>query len=96
MKTKTLLFAAALIFSSLYVHAEPTKRTLTFRNALGRIIELPVKEEVASEDFPFEIENQISKASFDPHQVFDLSLLTKPEKEEELPFDPQKVLNEIR
>ena len=98
MKAKMIITAAAIIFSiTTATMANPTETTLTFWNALGQKLIQPIMPEEAAEPVPFTVEREIENISNNmAYRVFDLSQLTKPEVEEELPFDLEKVYNEVK
>ena len=51
----------------------------------------------AAEAIPFEVAKEVETIRTEnTYRVFDLSRLTKPEVEEELPFDLEKVYNTAR
>ncbi len=92
MKAKMIITAAAIIFSITATMANPTETTLTFWNSFGQKLIQPIMPEEAAEPIPFEVEKEIKNIRNETiHRVFDLSELTKPEVEEELPFDLEKV-----
>ena len=93
MKAKMIITAAAIIFSITTAMANPTETTLTFWSSLGQKLTQPIMPE-AAEPIPAEVANNSeSIRNENIHRVFDLSKLTKPEVEEELPFDLEKVYN---
>ena len=96
MKTRMILTAAVLFVSLGFAQASSKERTLSFRDALGRTLSIPVAEELA-EPTPFDTSAVFSsiRSSY-VNQVFDLSGMTKPEEEEPLPFDLDEVLKTIR
>ncbi len=97
MKTKTIFFALALMLASTLASANPKQRTLTFRDALGRLLEQPVKEETVYDSIPFDVEAEFAKIRHSQaSRVFDLSSMTKPEKAEPLPYFLKNVLTEAR
>ncbi len=93
MKTKSIIIAAAaIIFSISGLFANPTGKTLTFFDAYGRTLIQPIMGEEAIEDLPFDAAAVFQSVQSErAYQVFDLSELSKPEVEEELPFDLNKV-----
>lgn len=97
MKTRILITAAIIFFSTTFAIAGSKERTLTFRDALGRTLSLPVITEEASETAPFDTRAEFSRIrSNDINRVFDISRMSKPEKEEELPFDLETVFNSVK
>ncbi len=96
MKAKTIITAAAIIFSITTAMANPTGTTLTFWNSFGQQLIQPIMPE-AAEAIPFEVAKEVETIRTEnTYRVFDLSRLTKPEVEEELPFDLEKVYNTAR
>lgn len=87
MKTKIFFSALAVLFSVNISMANQSGATLTFWNALGEKLIQPIMIEESTETLPVEIQCafQIMKRS-DVYRVFDLSELTRPEQEEELPY----------
>jgi len=97
MKAKMIITAAAILFSFTATMANPTETTLTFWNSLGEKLYQPIMPEEAAEPIPYAVADEIENIRTDnTYRVFDLSRLTKPEVEEELPFDLQKVYNTAR
>jgi len=98
MKAKMIITAAAIIFSiTTATMANPTETTLTFWNSLGQKLIQPIMPEEAAEPVPFAVANEIENTMQEnTYRVFDLSQLTKPEVEEELPFDLEKVYNTVK
>lgn len=96
MKPKSIIIAAAaIIFSISGLFANPTGKTLTFFDAYGRTLIQPIMGEEATEELPFEVAAVFRSIKTErAYHVFDLSELTKPEIEEELPFDLNKVFQE--
>ncbi len=92
MKAKILITAASILFSIGIASANPTATQLTFFDSMGRMLIQPIMTEEATEALPFEIETEIEKIRKESiHRIFDISELSKPEVEEELPFDLQNV-----
>ncbi len=92
MKTKILITAASILFSISIASANPTGTQLTFFDSMGRMLIQPLMAEEATEALPFEIETEMEKIRKESiYRVFDISALSKPEVEEELPFDLQSV-----
>jgi hypothetical protein len=97
MKTRILITAAIIFFSTTLAISAPKERTITFRDALGRTLCLPVLSEEAAETAPFDTRAEFSRIrSNDINRVFDISQMSKPEKEEELPFDLETVFNSVK
>ncbi len=96
MKTKIFITAAAILFSINLATAGSKERTLSFRDALGRTLSMPVMEEKA-EASPFDTQAEFSRIrSNNISRVFDISTMSKPEVAEELPFDLDAVLKELK
>ncbi len=92
MKAKMIITAAAIIFSITATMANPAETTLTFWSSLGQKLIQPIMPEEAAEPVPFTVTNEVENIrNENVYRIFDLSELTKPEVEEELPFDLQKV-----
>ncbi len=96
MKTRILITAAAILISVTMANAGSKERTLSFRDALGRTLSIPVMEEMA-EPIPFDTKAEFSRIrSNHVNRIFDISQMSKPEEEEPLPFDLDAVLKTIR
>ncbi len=94
MKTRMIITAAIIIISSTFSFAGSKERTLTFRDALGRTLTMPVMTEEATEAVPFDTKAEFNRIrSMDASRVFDLSQMSKPEEEEPLPFYLQDLIN---
>lgn len=92
MKTRIIITATILFLGVGLASASSNMATLTFYDAHGRTMTMPVMEEV-EEPVPFEISTGFHRTnSGRALQVIDISDLSKPEKEEALPFDLEKVL----
>lgn len=92
MKAKIIIAAASILFSISIAQANPTGTQLTFWDSMGRMLIQPIMAEEATEALPFELETEMEKIRKESiYRVFDISELIKPEVEEELPFDLQKV-----
>ena len=98
MKAKMIITAAAIIFSiTTATIANPNETTLTFWSSLGQKLIQPIMQEEITEPIPFEVANEVETIRIEnTFRVFDLSQLTRPEMEEELPFDLEKVYNTVR
>ncbi len=97
MKTRILITAAAIIFSVSLANAGSKTRTLTFRDALGHTLTMPMMAEEAAEATPFDTRAEFHRIQAnDTIRTFDISKMLKEEKEEELPFDLDSVLQSIR
>ncbi len=95
MKTKSLIIAAAIILSISGLFANPTKSTLTFFDANGSTLIQPTMGEESYEELPFEVAVVFQSIQTErAYIVYDLSELTKPEMEEELPFDLNEAFRE--
>ncbi len=80
MKFKTILFAAIFALSIASAQADENKRTLTFRDALGRTLFMPVMNEEAEEEIPFDhiaVFKEIRQ--LDVNRPIDISEMIKPE-----------------
>ncbi len=96
MKTRILITAAALLFSVSIASADSKQRTLTFRDSLGRTLTMPMLLEEANDSAPFDTRAEFMRLrANNASRVFDISPMLTPEKEEELPFDLDEVLNSI-
>lgn len=88
MKTIAIIATALLISTAAFADNSESKRTLTIRDSFGRLLTMPVKVEEASEELPFN-----ARAIFDEvrtknaTQVFDISDMSRPESEEEIPAE---------
>lgn len=92
MKAHIIIFATALIFSSVSAIAQPVK-SIIIKDARGIEYVQPVKAEKVVEELPpevTELTNMLRQSI--AAKVFDLTELSKPEAEEPLPFDLQTVL----
>ena len=98
MKAKMIITAAAIIFSiTTATMANPNETTLTFWSSLGQKLIQPIMPEEIAEPVPFEVTNKAEVIRAENiFRIFDLSELTKPEVEEELPFDLEKVYKTAR
>ncbi len=96
MKTRMIITAAIIIISSSISFAGSKERTLTFRDALGRTLTMPAMTEEATEEVPFDTQEAFSLIrSMDASRVFDISAMSKPEEEQPLPFDLDKVFKAV-
>ncbi len=94
MKAKMIITAAAIIFSITATMANPAETTLTFWNALGQKLIQPIMPEEAAEPIPFTVTNEVENIrNENTYRVFDRMQLSKPEVEEALPFDLEKVFH---
>ncbi len=97
MKTKILITAAMMFFGISLANANPNRTFLKFYDAMGTELIQPFFAEEAEEILPFEVTaafEQIKQERI--YRIFDLSELTKPEEEEELPFDLEKVFRQAK
>ncbi len=95
MKTKSIIIAATNLYSICSLSANPTRSTLTFLDANGRTLIQPIMGEETYETLPFEVAAVFQSIRTErAYRVYDLTELTKPEAEEELPFDLDKVFQE--
>ena len=83
MKTLAILTTAVLIMISGLVQASAPSRTLSFRDAMGRTLTMPVKvEQPFEEDFPFDDEAVRKEFRLErAYAQIDLRPITKPEPE---------------
>lgn len=96
MKTRMIITAAIILISSTGIFAGSKERTITFRDALGRTLTMPVMVE-AAEEVPFDTKAEFERIrSADASRVFDLTQMIKPEEEEPLPFDLQEVFESVK
>ena len=87
MKTKIFFAAIAITFSINASMANQSESTLTFWNAMGEKLIQPIILEEATETLPVELRCEFMNARNSKlFRVFDLSELTRPEREEELPY----------
>ncbi len=97
MKAKMIITAAAIIFSITATMANTTETTLTFWSSVGQKLIQPIMPEEAAEPVTFTVTSEAENIrNENTYRVFDLSELTKPEVEEELPFDLEKVYQKAR
>lgn len=97
MKTRILITAAAILFSVSLANAGSKTRTLAFCDALGQTLTMPMMAEEAAEATPFDTRAEFHRIQAnDTTRTFDISQMLKEEKEEELPFDLDSVLQSIR
>ncbi len=96
MKTRMIITTAIIIISSTFSFAGSKERTLTFRDALGRTLTMPAMTEEATEAVPFDTSAEFSRIrSLDANRVLDISAMIKPEEEQPLPFDLDKVFKAV-
>jgi Skp family chaperone for outer membrane proteins len=92
---KVIFTTALIILATTFSQASSPRKMLTFKNAFGQILTMPVIEEVPQEEaFPFD-----QKAVFDSiqtvrnNQVFDISKMSKPEEEvDDIPAELKGVI----
>lgn len=97
MKTKVLITAAAILFSISLANANPTRTFLKFYDAMGTELIQPFFAEEAYDSIPTEIAAEFTKIKHEKiFRIYDLSELTKPEQEEELPFDLETAFREAK
>lgn len=93
MKTKIFTTVAVLLISISFVSANPTETTLRFWDSMGRMLIQPFQAEEATDSLPAAVKQETERRKQERiYRVYDLSELTKPEEEEELPFDLESVL----
>lgn len=94
MKARIITTAALILITTTTLFANPT-RTLTFRDAMGRILEQPMAYEELAEEVPFDFQAEFSRIRQNGSSIIlDISDLLEPEKEEPLPFDLQEVFRQ--
>lgn len=83
MKAQNIIIAVILTITTATVSfANAPCRMLTFKDAMGREMFMPVKEDVAPEALPVEVAAEFRKARNEAvSQIFDLSSMTKPEQD---------------
>ncbi len=87
MKTRIIATLASILISTSIIIANANTATLTFYDAHGNELTMPVMME-AEEDLPFELKATKESTTASLHQhVFDISLYSNPEQEDELPFE---------
>ncbi len=87
MKIKIIFAAVAILFSINVSIANQSESTLTFWSAMGEKLVQPIMMEEPTESLPDELRcefKNIRNSSI--FRVFDLSEITKPEIEEDLPY----------
>ena len=95
MKTRIIATIATILISASFITANANTATLTFYDAHGTELTMPVMEEEA-EAIPAEIKGLFEAEESKPqNHVFDISRYSKPEQEEELPFNLDEVLATI-
>ncbi len=95
MKTRIIATIATILISASIFTANANTATLTFYDANGTELTMPVMEEEA-EAIPAEIKELFQEVESKAHNhVFDIPRYSKPEQEEELPFDLEEVLATI-
>ncbi|GEM_PF-2764055 len=96
MKTRTLITAAIILFSVTMASATPKQFSLTFFDSQGDTFTIPMMAEEA-EATPFDTADGFSQVEDkDTLHIIDISPLIEPEKEEDLPFDLDAVLQTIK
>lgn len=93
MKTIAIIATALLISTTAFADNSESKRILTITDSFGRLLTMPVKVEEASEELPFnasEIFNEVRTKN--SAQVFDISEMSRPESEEEIPAELQHII----
>lgn len=97
MKTKALITAAVIFFSISLANANPTRTFLKFYDAMGKELIQPFFEEVATDSVPYEVAAEFTRIKHEKiFRIYDLSELTKPEQEEELPFDLETMYRQAK
>ena len=80
MKTLATIAAAIMILTTTSLQAAPSKRMLTLKDAMGRILTQPEYVEEATDDFPFDqakVLQEVKTETFS--RQIDLSGMSKPE-----------------
>lgn len=91
MKAQIFTIIAVCIIGTFTAFAQPTK-SIVITDTRGIEYVQPVKAECADENLPMEVVEMIQTMNqLAAYERIDLTELTKPEKEEPLPFDLQKV-----
>jgi hypothetical protein len=93
MKTIAIIATALLISTAAFADNSESKRILTITDSFGRLLTMPVKVEEASEELPFnarDIFNEVRTKN--SAQVFDISEMSRPESEEEIPAELQHII----
>lgn len=97
MKTKVLITAAIIFLSISFANANPSRTALKFYNAMGKELLQPIIAEETADSLPLEIAAEFTKIKHEKiFRIYDLSELTKPEEEEELPFDLETVFRQAK
>ncbi len=95
MKTRIIATLATILISASFISANANTTTLTFYDANGTELTLPLMEEEA-EAIPADLKSLFESAENEPQKhVFDISRYSQPEQEEELPFDLNEELARI-
>lgn len=80
MKTFATIATIILVLSASTMQASPSKRMLTFKDAMGRILTQPEYVEEASDDFPFDQAKVLQEVKAESlERQFDLTNMSKPE-----------------
>ncbi len=96
MKATLMIIAASIFMSINIVNANPTQTTLTFWDAMGNALIQPIMSEEEAEAVPAEVEKEFESIFLELiYRAYDLSELTQPEEEEELPFDLETVFRTL-
>ncbi len=86
MKTKIIATIATILISASFITTNANTATLTFYDAYGTELTMPVMEE-EEDAIPAELNGLFESAEVKPHNhMFDISRYSKPEQEEEIPF----------
>ncbi len=87
MKLKLIFAALVILFSINASMANQSESTLTFWSAMGEKLVQPIMMEESTEALPEELRCAFRNIwNSGMYRIFDLSELTKPEKEDELPY----------
>ena len=98
MKTRTIIATLLLTISvTVSGYASGPKRVLTFQDALGRKLSMPVKVEEAQDTLPFDACREFHAArSVDVNRSIDISGMSKPEKDaDDISIDLEAVYHAI-
>ena len=97
MKTRIIATIASIIISATMITVNASASSLTFYNDHGLELTVPVMEETA-EEIPQEISEIFNtlRTEAEVHMhTFNIQHYSKPELEEELPFDLEEVLTSM-
>ncbi len=93
MKAKMIITAIAITISMNGLMANQSESILTFWNAAGEKLIQPVMVHESDEALPLEVRCEFERMRNGMiHKTFDISELTRPEEEEELPYFIQNII----